>query len=173
MIHLWAENNSKHGVGDYCRPFGLVLQLLVTWIKRTHLTRLLTPHFKVQSLFRVAGQSRNNISFKFWHSLFLKKEKKKGGNFMIIPYKMTCFYPCHILPWYVSISILAFFCPPFLLLAGKDRRHETFPHFFFIFDKACEDDSERGGVPFFCNRQLTKYNSFSAPQRSPFPQRPK
>lgn len=92
---------------------------------------------------------------------------------MIIPYKMTCFYPCHILPWYVSISILAFFCPPFLLLAGKDRRHETFPHFFFIFDKACEDESERGGVPFFCNRQLTKYNSFSAPQRSPFPQRPK
>lgn len=81
MIHLWAENNSKHGVGDYCRPFGLVLQLLVTWIKRTHLTRLLTPHFKVQFLFRVAGQSRNNISFKFWHSLFLKKEKKKGGQF--------------------------------------------------------------------------------------------
>lgn len=67
---------------------------------------------------------------------------------MIFHYKMTCFYPCHILPWYVSISILAFFCPPFLLLAGKDRRHETFPHLFFIFDKACEDKLEREGVPF-------------------------
>lgn len=50
---------------------------------------------------------------------------------MIIPYKMTCFYPCRILPGYVSISALAFVCPRFFpLLAGKDKRHETFPHFF-------------------------------------------
>lgn len=91
---------------------------------------------------------------------------------MIIPYKMTCFHPCHILPWYVTESFPAFFCPPFLLLAGKDRRHETFPHFLYIFDKACEDRLKRGGVPFFSNRQPTKCNSFSAPERSPFPQRP-
>lgn len=38
------------------------------------------PHFKVPFLFRVAGQSRNNISFKLWQSLFKKrrKEKKRG-----------------------------------------------------------------------------------------------
>lgn len=51
---------------------------------------------------------------------------------MIIPYKMTSFYPCHILPGCVSISALAFVCPLFFpFLAGKDKRHETFPLFFF------------------------------------------
>lgn len=39
------------------------------------------PHFKVPFLFRVAGQSRNNISFKLWQSLFKKRRKeKKGGS---------------------------------------------------------------------------------------------
>lgn len=61
-------------------------------------------------------------------SVAKKKKGGGGGSFMIIPYKMTCFYPCHILPWYVTVSSPAFLCPPFLLLAGKDKRHETPPH---------------------------------------------
>lgn len=68
---------------------------------------------------------------------------------MIIPFKMTCFHPCHILPWNVTASTLASFCPPFFILAGKESGHETFPHFFLIFDKVCEDMLDRGGVPFF------------------------
>lgn len=105
-------------------------------------------------------QNRNNISLKFWQSLIQKKkEKRKGGqshdhllqNDMLSsllhpPLVCHCIYP-------------SFLLPSFLLLAGKDRRHETFPHFFpffFKLDKSCEDMSERGGVPFFFNRTTNK-----------------
>lgn len=91
---------------------------------------------------------------------------------MIIPYKMTCFHPCYILPWYVTVSIPAFFLPSFFAFGRKRQETWNISPFFFIFDKACEDKSERGGVPFFSNRQPTKCNSSSALERSPFPQRP-
>lgn len=72
-----------------------------------------------------------------------KKLEGKKCSFMIVSYKMTCFYPCHSLPWYVSISILAFFCPPFFLLTGKDKRHETFPHFFHLWQGLWRQVGER------------------------------
>ena len=98
---------------------------------------------------------------------------------MIIPYKMTCFYPCHILPWYVTVSIWAFCCPPFLRLAGKDRRHETFPPFFrfylfFSLTRLVKTSRREEVCNFFSSptHQPTKLN-LSALERSPFPQRPK
>lgn len=49
---------------------------------------------------------------------------------MIIPYKMTSFYPCHILPGYVSISALAFVCPLFFCFwQEKTREMKHFPIF--------------------------------------------
>lgn len=77
---------------------------------------------------------------------------------MIIRYKMTCFHPCYILPWYVTVSIPAFFYPPFCFWQEKTGDMKHFPIFFLFFklDKSCEDMSERGGVPFFFNRTTNK-----------------
>lgn len=94
-----------------------------------------------------------------------KKKKKRGGavswSFLT---KWHAFIPAisslgmSLYLSQLSFALLLFYF--FLLLAGKDRRHETFPPFFslffLIFDKACEDKSERGGVQFFSNRQPTK-----------------
>lgn len=105
-----------------------------------------------------------------------KKKKEKGGSLMIICYKMTCFHPCYILPWYVTVSIPAFFCPPFCFWQEKTGDMKHFPIFFLFFlsltslVKTCRREEV---CHFSSTAQPTKYNSFSALERSPFPQRPK
>lgn len=92
---------------------------------------------------------------------------------MIILYKMTCFHPCHILPWYVTVSIPAFFYPPFLLLAGKDRRHETFPHFFSSLTRLVKTSQREEMCHFSPTANQQNITASPALERSPFPQRPK
>lgn len=85
---------------------------------------------------------------------------------MIIPYKMTSFHPCHILPWCVSLSALAFVCPLFPpLLAGKDKRHETFPPLFFSpsLTNLVKEMETGGAFFFFFVRQLPGNQNKAAP----------
>lgn len=77
---------------------------------------------------------------------------------MIIPYKMTCFYPAtssHGVSGYLSKLSFA------LLFSFWQEKTVDMKHFpiFLIFDKPCEGKSRRRGVPFFflpCNHQPTK-----------------
>lgn len=118
------------------------------------------PVSKFHSCFERYGKTETIYPSNYDKVWFKKKKKKiKGGqshdhllqNDMLSsllhpPLVCHCIYP-------------SFLLPSFLLLAGKDRRHETFPHFFpffFKLDKSCEDMSERGGVPFFFNRTTNK-----------------
>lgn len=78
---------------------------------------------------------------------------------MIIPYKMTCFYPAtssHGVSGYLSKLSFA------LLFSFWQEKTVDMKHFpiFLIFDKPCEGKSRRGGGPTFfflpCNYQPTK-----------------
>lgn len=135
------------------------------------------PVSKFHSCFERYGKTETlypSNSDKVWFKK--KKKKEKGGSLMIICYKMTCFHPCYILPWYVTVSIPAFFCPPFCFWQEKTGDMKHFPIFFLFFlsltslVKTCRREEV---CHFSSTAQPTKYNSFSALERSPFPQRPK
>lgn len=67
---------------------------------------------------------------------------------------------------------LSFLLPSLFFYFWQEKTLNISPPFFKSL-KACEDKLERAGVPFFSKCQPSKCNSFSALEKSPFPQRPK
>lgn len=81
----------------------------------------------------MVGQPRNNIPFKSWQSFKGKKsENKKWGQFYDHPLQNDILLSLPHTPWVCQYIRAGFRLPSFFpFLAGKDKRHETFPLFFF------------------------------------------